>query len=688
MTQRFEGEVHALRAENAALRAEIAALLAASGAPHRSSAAPNNAADAADPPRGSVPPSHPPAFPDHLRTWESPSGADDVLTGADLERYARHVALPSFGAAKQAALARAKVLIVGVGGLGSPAALYLAAAGVGRLALADADHVEVSNLHRQIIHGERFRGVPKAVSAQTALRGLNSRCVVETHLDGFRDENALELVADCDCVLDCTDNVRTRYLISDACALAGVPLVAAAAVGLEGQLTVYCRARAPGAESPRVDDDERKRAANEKKSSTTRNHPPPRPSGDDTPCYRCVFPTPPARRDCASCAAAGVLGPVPGIMGVLQALEAIKALAGLGDGAAGRMLCFDATAAPGRSFRAFALRPRNPTCVACGDEEVRAEKKKITPETLANGEDLTAFVERRDSHAEGDENAKTTCARPSKPGTPPLRKTSSSLSRGEEDRAAYAALVGALDDAKSAAARNRDQGRGSPGGVVGFPAEDDPGEAARRADLFLGTKKGPPRFAGVDVSGAPPRVEASFLPPVALDCSARPPLSGSEPGPNRVSPSALRAALAGSTLAGGSSSVPSGGGGGGVMNGGGGVYSEPAVLVVDVRPRRLSDAACLRRALRVPLRELEARVGEVWAASDALRDAAARDARNRSLDGGGPGPGAVYVVCSRGNDSQLAEAFLRAAGLPVVGDVVGGMEAWRKEIDPTFPKLV
>jgi adenylyltransferase/sulfurtransferase len=335
MTQRFEGEVHALRAENAALRAEIAALLAASGAP-RSSAAPNNAADAADPPLlGSVPPSPPPAFPDHLRTWESPSGADDVLTGADLERYARHVALPSFGAAKQAALARAKVLIVGVGGLGSPAALYLAAAGVGRLALADADHVEVSNLHRQIIHGERSRGVPKAVSAQTALRGLNSRCVVETHLDGFRDENALELVADCDCVLDCTDNVRTRYLISDACALAGVPLVAAAAVGLEGQLTVYCRARAPES------------AANEKKSST-RDHPPPRPSGDDTPCYRCVFPTPPARRDCASCAAAGVLGPVPGIMGVLQALEAIKALAGLGDGAAGRMLCFDAAGRAGQ----------------------------------------------------------------------------------------------------------------------------------------------------------------------------------------------------------------------------------------------------------------------------------------------------------------------------------------------------
>ena len=566
------------------------------------------------------------------------------------------------------------MLIVGVGGLGSPAALYLAAAGVGRLALADADHVEVSNLHRQIIHGERSRGVPKAVSAQTALRGLNSRCVVETHLDGFRDENALELVADCDCVLDCTDNVRTRYLISDACALAGVPLVAAAAVGLEGQLTVYCRARAPES------------AANEKKSSTTRNHPPPRPSGDDTPCYRCVFPTPPARRDCASCAAAGVLGPVPGIMGVLQALEAIKALAGLGDGAAGRMLCFDATAAPGRSFRAFALRPRNPTCVACGDEEVRVEKK-ITPETLANGEDLTAFVERRDKNAEGDENAETTCARPSKPRTPPpLRKTSSSRSRVEEDRAAYAALVGALDDAKSAAARNRDQGRGSPGGVVGFPAEDHPGEAARRADLLLGTKKARGLARGRRRLGrASARRGVVSSPVAALDCSARPPLSGSEPGPNRVSPSALRAALAGSTLAGGSSSVPSGGGGG--VNGGG-VYSEPAVLVVDVRPRRLSDAACLRRALRVPLRELEARVGEVCAASDALRDAAARDARNRSLDGGGPGPGAVYVVCSRGNDSQLGEAFLRAAGLPVVGDVVGGMEAWRKEIDPTFPKLV
>jgi adenylyltransferase/sulfurtransferase len=369
----MEAAMHALRAEVAALRAENAALRADAGAPPSASFRP-----APDDSAVSLPPD--------LRTWES-AGAGDALSGADLERYARHISLPAFGAAKQASLANARALVVGVGGLGSPACLYLAAAGVGALALADADVVERSNLHRQIAHADARRGASKALSAATAVAALNPGCHVTTHLQGITAENALALVRDADVVLDCTDNVQTRYLLSDACVSCDKPLVSAAAVGLEGQLSVYVRDRVT---SLRI----RKRRL---------------------PCYRCVFPKPPSVRDRGNCAQSGVLGPVPGVLGTLQALEAIKVLSDLGDENGGRLLTFDATADPKRAFRCVALRERDETCVACGEKSAGVPGAP-RGEAIASY-DYDAFVgqgaacERRSSDREANLNAFTKIAR-------------------------------------------------------------------------------------------------------------------------------------------------------------------------------------------------------------------------------------------------------------------------------------
>lgn len=254
--------------------------------------------------------------------YVSPHG----LTKQQAERYSRQVVLPSFGAAAQARLCRASALIVGCGGLGAPAALYLAAAGVGRLGLVDHDTVDVSNLHRQVIHTEARAGAPKAASAAAAVAALNSSVAVEAVEAPAAPATAAALVARYDVVLDCSDNAPTRYLLSDACAAADRPLVSAAAVGTEGQLTVYCH-------------------------------------GEDGPCYRCLFPEPPAPGNCQRCADAGVLGPVPGVMGVLQALEAVKLLSGAGAPLSRTLLLFDALA--GR-FTSVRLRARSPDCAACG----------------------------------------------------------------------------------------------------------------------------------------------------------------------------------------------------------------------------------------------------------------------------------------------------------------------------------
>ena len=321
------------------------------------------------------------------------------------------------------------------------------------------------------------------------------------------------------------------------------------------------------------------------------------------------------------------MGPVPGVMGTMQALEAIKVMTGLGDVSAGRLLTYDA-ASTSRPFASVRLRAKNPNCDACGADP------KVTAETLA-GYDYEAFVA-----------GATSCSRPASnaPGA--------SASASANDTRAPFEFPPELDDAAAAYLRNVRDAAGD--GAAPWGVDDDAARAPRKS----ANETSSPNETFASVSG--------FASPT-LDCKAKPPLPARAEAPHRVTPASLHAAIKANAC---------------VSTG------EPYVLVVDVRPRHLSDAASLRGAMRIPLAELEARVGEVWAASDAMRESAARDARNRSLNGGGPGPGAVYAVCSRGNDSQLAERFLRAVGLPVAGDVVGGVERWREDVDPSFPKLV
>jgi adenylyltransferase/sulfurtransferase len=247
------------------------------------------------------------------------------LTPQQLQRYARHLTLPEFGVAGQQRLAAARVLLVGAGGLGSPAALYLAAAGVGTLGIVDDDLVDVSNLQRQVLHGTGAIGMPKTASAAARLADLNPEVTVVTHPVRLDSTNGREIVREYDLVLDGSDNFSTRYLVNDACVLEGKPLVYGSIYRFEGQLSFFAT-----------------------------------PGG---PCYRCLFAEPPAPELVPSCVDAGVLGVLPGIVGTLQALEAIKWLAGLGAPAIGRLVLFDALAL---RFREIAIR-RDPECAVCGD---------------------------------------------------------------------------------------------------------------------------------------------------------------------------------------------------------------------------------------------------------------------------------------------------------------------------------
>ncbi|KAG2604482.1 hypothetical protein PVAP13_4NG065972 [Panicum virgatum] len=211
---------------------------------------------------------------------------DDGLPADMIYRYSRHLLLPDFGVEGQRKLSQSSILVVGAGGLGSPAALYLAACGVGCLGIVDGDDVELNNLHRQIIHKEAYLGQPKVKSAADACREINSSIKVVDHHHTLKPCNALGIVRKYDIVVDATDNLPTRYMISDCCVLLNKPLVSGAALGLEGQLTVY-------------------------------HH-------NGSPCYRCLFPSPPPVAACQRCSDSGVLGVVPGVIGCLQALEAIK----------------------------------------------------------------------------------------------------------------------------------------------------------------------------------------------------------------------------------------------------------------------------------------------------------------------------------------------------------------------------
>lgn len=242
------------------------------------------------------------------------------------DRYSRHLLLPEVGAAGQIRLAEARIALIGAGGLGSPAALYLAAAGIGTLTLVDDDKVEKSNLQRQVLHADARVGMAKAESARQTLNGLNPRVRIDTRNERLRAHNVEDLIRGNDVVVDGADNFPTRYLLSAACQRLKLPLVYGAVHRFTGQVSVFDARR------------------------------------DDSPCYRCLFPEPPAAEDAPNCAEAGVLGVLPGIIGLLQANETIKLILGIGNTLAGRLLCFDALAA---TFRELRL-PRDPQCPGCG----------------------------------------------------------------------------------------------------------------------------------------------------------------------------------------------------------------------------------------------------------------------------------------------------------------------------------
>lgn len=253
------------------------------------------------------------------------TGIED-FSDEQLERYARHLVLPEIGEEGQGRLLEAKVLVVGAGGLGSPLLLYLAAAGVGTLGIVDDDAVDRSNLQRQVVHEEAGIGRPKAESAAERIARLNPETRVEVHLERFAAGNAEALVAGYDLVADGSDNFATRYLVNDACVLGGRPLVSAAIMRFEGQLTTI-RAPEPG-----------------------------------KPCYRCLFGE--ATRDPRqSCADVGVLGALAGVMGSLQAVEVVKELVGIGQSMSGRLLLYNALDARFREIRAVP----DPACPLCGE---------------------------------------------------------------------------------------------------------------------------------------------------------------------------------------------------------------------------------------------------------------------------------------------------------------------------------
>ena len=247
-----------------------------------------------------------------------------ALGREELIRYSRHLLLPEVGQAGQERLKRSSVLCVGTGGLGSPALLYLAAAGVGRLGLVDFDRVDLSNLQRQIVHGTDDVGRPKVESARDTLRRVNPHVQVELHDVRLGADNAMDLLARYDVIVDGADNFTTRYLINDACVLLGKPDVQGSIFRFEGQVSVFDARRGP--------------------------------------CYRCLYPAPPPEGHAPSCAEAGVLGVLPGVVGAIQATEAIKLLLGAGQPLVGRLLLYDAL---GMSFRSLRI-PKDPECPACG----------------------------------------------------------------------------------------------------------------------------------------------------------------------------------------------------------------------------------------------------------------------------------------------------------------------------------
>ncbi len=249
-----------------------------------------------------------------------------MLTQEEILRYSRHLLIPEVGLKGQRKLKAGSVLIVGTGGLGSPASLYLAAAGVGRIGLVDYDVVDETNLQRQIVHGTSTVGVPKVESAKQRLLDINPDITVETYNTILTSENAMEIVSKYDVIIDATDNFPTRYLLNDACVFLGKPLVYGAIFRFDGQAAVFY--------------------------------------AEEGPCYRCLFPEPPPPHLVPTCAEGGVFGVLPGVIGAIQATEAIKLLLGIGETLVGRLLLYDALE---MTFDLIKV-PKNPKCKVCGPE--------------------------------------------------------------------------------------------------------------------------------------------------------------------------------------------------------------------------------------------------------------------------------------------------------------------------------
>lgn len=279
------------------------------------------------------------------------SGGTSLLSQEEQDRYRRHLVLPEVGERGQEKLKQSSVLLVGMGGLGSPLGLYLAAAGVGRLGLLDFDRVTTSNLQRQVLYGDDDVERPKVEAAAERLRALNPHVEIEQHPIRGAAANILDLIADYDIVADGSDNFAARYLVNDACIKAGKPLVWGAVHRFEGQVAVW--------------------------------------GLGDGPCYRCLFPEPPPAGLVDNCAEAGVLGVVPGVIGSLQGVEVIKVLLGIGEPLAGRLLIFDAL---GGGFRQVTV-PRDAECPTCArpgeiviedlDEFCAPASAEIQPHELA-----------------------------------------------------------------------------------------------------------------------------------------------------------------------------------------------------------------------------------------------------------------------------------------------------------------
>jgi molybdopterin/thiamine biosynthesis adenylyltransferase len=261
---------------------------------------------------------------------ESPNGAVE-LSNDEIARYSRHLIMPEVALDGQKKLKAARVLTIGAGGLGSPLALYLAAAGVGTIGIVDFDVVDESNLQRQIIHGTSDLGRPKLESARDRIEDINPNVNVETFGEPLSSENALEIFEDFDVIVDGTDNFPTRYLVNDASVLTGKPNVYGSIFRFEGQASVFY--------------------------------------AEEGPCYRCLYPEPPPPGLVPSCAEGGVLGILPGAIGTIQATETVKLILGIGEPLIGRLLLYDAL---GMSFREMKLR-KDPNCPVCGENPTVTE---------------------------------------------------------------------------------------------------------------------------------------------------------------------------------------------------------------------------------------------------------------------------------------------------------------------------